>query len=779
MQIICISMRAIINKNHYYLASKLLRIHVKPQSNYLLFKKSLLVLAISSGITTQVSAEIKTSEKDIEVIEVHGRAAQFYFIDEATMATKTPTSYMDLPQSVQVLSKELIQDQAARQTTDLYRTISGVTQFSYSGITARGFRQDQVRYDGVKGDPYSGFSIPQLFNVERVEVLKGPSGMLYGAGQPGGLLNYVTKKPKFDNATEMALFTGNDSLAGAFVDSTGAINKAETLAYRVGAYHQSKDSYRNNADEKNTLFSAGLTWLVNDNIDLTFQYDHIDQELAGHRLRGVPVDDNGNFLTDIAYSANEKSDFQRLKADTFQLIANTQLSENLTNTTVIRTLSNERTQQYHENLGLVGDFTADFDPVEKTIFLQVLNGLDFFADEDTAMLRQFRDQARKNDEWSITTDFVYEASFLGLEHTILFGADYAEVEASFHSKYSDLRRTFTGLQDILTPSIHVPTLDIINPVYDANTNGYKITDRGLTQSENTRLGIYIQDQIRINENWIVIAGARFDKFEDEDTTVKDIDDDSINLPVNDNSISPRLGAIYQPNKNTSVFINRAAGFNPQSLASQPEPDVSNIFTPETSLQHEIGIKNQWLDGNLHTTFATYHIVKEDVIVSNPAYIPDSGLAEQLQIGEVTSKGIEVDIVGDITDNWTGTLNYAYNEAKITAGAPDDISNAIGDEFANAPDHTLGLWNRFALPSLNSSFAFGLDYVSERISLSGQKVKAYTTWDASWQTEINHFKVQINLKNIFDKEYAISGFNKRNGHFPGEPRSILLQVSYSL
>jgi iron complex outermembrane receptor protein len=733
------------------------------------FKKSLLVIAISSSLCSYASAQEQASEKEIEVITVTGRAAQFYFINESTMATKTPTSYMDLPQSIQVLSSELIQDQAARQTTDLYRSISGVTQFSYSGITARGFRQDQVRYDGVQGDPYSGFSIPQLFNVERVEVLKGPTGMLYGSGQPGGLLNYVSKKPKFDDAAEVSLFAGNDSLLGGSVDTTGAINESETLAYRFGAYRQSKDSFRNNADEQNTLLSAGLTWLVNDDIDLTLQYDHIDQDLSGHRLRGVPVDDNGNFLTDISYSANENSDFQRLKADVFQLIANTQITDYFTNTTVIRTLNNERTQQYHENLGLVGDL----DPVVKAPSVGLLNMMGFPA-EDSAMLRQFRDQKRENNEFSITTDFVYETSLFGLEHTLLLGGDYSEIKEEFDNKFSDLTRTtnpdyFEDPSEISNPLIHVPTLDILNPVYSADSSQYKIIDRGITKTKRTRVGVYLQDQIRINEQWIAIAGARFDKFEDNET--------SSDKKIDDDSISPRIGAIYQPSEQMSIFANRAEGFNPQSLSSQP--NSGDIFTPETSIQHELGIKNVWLDGSLHTTFTAYHIVKEDVTVGNPQYFEGSNKPEQVQIGEVTSKGIEVDIVGDITDNWTGTFNYAYNDAKITGGSPDDIKNATGDEFANAPDHTLGLWTRYALPNLYSSVALGADYVSERLSLSGQKIKPYTTWDASWQTRINKFDIQLNLKNIFDTEYATSGFNERNGHFPGEPRSILLQVSYSI
>ena len=168
---------ALSNANHYHL-----RTVVNIKSEISRHKKSLLVLAISSALSlpafAQEDTEASATDKDIEVITVKGRAAQFYFVDEATMATKTPTSYMDLPQSVQVLSNQLMLDQAVRQTTDLYRSISGVSQFSYSGINARGFRQDQVRYDGVQGDPYSGFSIPQLFNIERVEVLKGPTGML-------------------------------------------------------------------------------------------------------------------------------------------------------------------------------------------------------------------------------------------------------------------------------------------------------------------------------------------------------------------------------------------------------------------------------------------------------------------------------------------------------------------------------------------------------------------------------------------------------------------------
>ncbi|WP_281558404.1 TonB-dependent receptor [Thalassomonas sp. RHCl1] len=708
-------------------------------------KKSLLASALTLAFSPAVVAEkaslqetAQNYEQNMEIIQVRGRASQFYFVEESAMATKTPTNYMDLPQSVQVLSHELISDQAAKQTSDLYRSISGMTQFSYSGVTARGFRQDQVRYDGVQGDPYSGFSIPQLFNIERVEVLKGPTGMLYGAGQPGGLLNYVTKKPKFSQASEIALVTGNEDLFGAYADTTGAVDADASLAYRLGGFYQSKKGFRKNTDEKNTLLSAGLSWIVNDRLDLTLQYDFIDQDLGGNRLRGVPVDDNGNFLTDISYNANEKSDFQRLQANVWQLIANSEISDQLSNTTVVRILDNKRTQNYHENRGL--------------------------ADDGRTMTREFRDQVRENKDWSITTDFIYQLSLADMEHTWLFGADYFISELHYEAKFG------RG-----APSL-IPDLDIISPVYGADSDSYLLLEKPDTDSETIRHGVYIQDQIRLNDHWLAIAGVRYDNFEDKDV--------NNGFNVSDHDYSPRLGAIYQPDDETSIFANITRGFAPQSLYNQQEStlddDIIGDLKAETSVQHELGIKNQWLNNTLLTTVTAYHIVKDNVSSWNPADTGiNDGIPALVQIGEVTSKGLEIDVVGDISENWTATVNYAYNRAKITGGAPDAITNAIGDEFANAPDHTLGAWTRWDMPALASSLAFGFDYVSERLSLSGQKVKPYTVWDASWRSEFNGVEMQINLKNLFDKEYATSGFNERNGHFPGEPRSIQLQLSYSL
>lgn len=148
--------------------------------------------------------------QQLDAVQVLGRAQTLYRVDDATVGTRTDTPLALVPQSIQVVPRELIEDQAARQITDLYRSISGVSFFSYAGVTLRGFRQENVLYDGLRGDPYAGFSVPQLFNIERVEVLKGPAGALYGGGDAGGVINYVTRKPKATPERRIELQAGNN-----------------------------------------------------------------------------------------------------------------------------------------------------------------------------------------------------------------------------------------------------------------------------------------------------------------------------------------------------------------------------------------------------------------------------------------------------------------------------------------------------------------------------------------------------------------------------------------
>ncbi|MGI2106169.1 TonB-dependent siderophore receptor [Shewanella frigidimarina] len=698
-----------------------------------------LLLPVLSVSANEKAADVDLTES-IEKITVMGRAQTFYRESSTSVGAKVETDIMDLPQSVQVLNEQLIVDQAAREITDLYRSIAGVSIYSYSGVTFRGFRDDSnVFYDGVRGDPFSGFGVPQLFNIERVEVLKGPAAALYGGGEPGGMINYVSKKPSFVQNTEVTLTTGDNDRMGGSIDSKGGLT--DSIAYRLGGFYEQKDSFRNNADSENTELTGGLLFQLGDDTTLTTTIDYIKQDLGGNRLRGVPVDDDGNFLVDPSYNANEKSDYQNLEATVLQAELKHFFNDDLSVNTTVRYLDNEREQAYHESRSWVdvnGDGVANID--------------------DKTIKREYRKQYRANKEISATSDFVYRLSSGSIDQTLLFGADYHHVDSDYD--YWFARYEADGIKN----------LNIFDLNYgETDPSTYSLTDQNRDGAKTERLGLYAQDQIALTEQWLLMVGLRYDHFDDFDKET--------GFEYNDNHVSPRAGIVYKFSPDQSFYINYAESFNPTSIGDQDTASADGGLLPEVGKQIELGVKSQWFDGSVMTTVAVYQIDKKDVAMNNPNYTDGSNGAPALvSLGQVESNGAEFTLTGDITENWTVMANYAYNDTRVTEGDVGD-TYADGSKFINAPRHQAGLWTRYDIDSLNSAIAFGADYVSEQMSGGAQRVKPFTVFDMSWTTTWQETQFQLNVKNLFDKEYAVSGFSERNGHFPGAPREMVLQVSH--
>ncbi len=692
------------------------------------------------------SAGAVAQEPALEEVLVTGRAQAFYLEKRTSVGSKLDLDVMDLPQSAQVLPEQLIIDQAARDITDLYRSIAGVSEFSYSGVTFRGFRDDSnVFYDGVRGDPFSGFSVPQIYNIERVEVLKGPSAALYGGGEPGGMINYVTKKPTFEEEHEVMVTGGNFSLMGAALDSRGGLS--ERVAYRLAAFYEEQDSFRNNADAANLQVNAGLLFQLAPDTRLTAMMDYIDQDLGGNRLRGVLADDSGEFIVSREFNTNEASDFQDLEAQVYQAILEHDFGRGLSVRSTLRYLDNERGQEYHEPRGWVD-----------------ANGDGIANASDGVISREFRDQFRANEEVSLTTDFTWQFTTGAIEHQFLFGGDWFDVE----TEYDYLRARFE--RD------NVLNLNVFNPNYgETDPSNYRLTDLNTDGAETERYGLYVQDYLSFSERWHLLLGLRYDDFSDRDK--------ASGFEFSDDNIAPRAGLIFQPIGSTTLYYNYSESFNPTSLRSQEfVSSEGSALDPERGVQHELGWKQEWAGGAIMTTAALYQITKQDVAQANPADVgPDDGEPALLNLGEVESEGVELTLVGDLTERLTMTANYAWNDTQVVEGVENDsIGNTFGDgqRFVNAPEHQFGIWARYALPSLNSAVALGADYVSEQFSFSGQRVKPYTVFDASWTTTWERITFQLNVRNLLDETYAVSGFLDRTGHFPGTPREIIGQLRYN-
>jgi iron complex outermembrane recepter protein len=676
----------------------------------------------------------------LDGITVEGRAQSLYEVEEGSLATRTDTPLREVPQSIQVIPRQLIDDQAARQITDLYRSIAGISFFSYSGVTLRGFRQDEILYDGVRGDPFNGFAIPQLFNIERVEVLKGPSGALYGSGQPGGVINYVTKSPQAEPLRVIELQVGDQDFRAASFEATGTLTGERGLRYRAGLYYDEEDPFRFATRTENQIVDLGLGMDVGQEGELVVKYADIVQDYFGARLRGVPVNDAGVFLTDRRWNHNEPTDYQNLDARVAQARWDQAWSGSFSTDLTLRWYENTELQNYHEPRGL-----RDLDR-------------DGFAEW---MTREFRDQRRDNDAVSLTGNAVAAWGSGAVRHTLLVGVDALRQDSDFAA------RTATGTER----GGPVPGLHLLNPLYGATSAADYNLDalplRG-TRDRSDRQGVYLQDQIDVGDDWHLLLGVRHDRFEDENRLV--------GTSVDGSDESWRIGVGHDFAPSLTGYATVATGFAPQAAGSQLA-EVGGPFDAEQSSLVEAGVKAALFDEAVTVNAAVYQIERENILQPDlRGDVGNDGFDDMVALGLVRSQGVELEVLGDLTAVWVLNVAYAYNDTRIIeqTGA---VTNAVGDRFANAPRNQLGIWTRYDFPAIRSAIALGADHVDERLSLDGQRVKSYTVFDASWQTRWQDWFFQVNVKNLFDRTYAASGFIARTGHFPGEPRRVYLQASY--
>ncbi|MCJ2188293.1 TonB-dependent siderophore receptor [Novosphingobium beihaiensis] len=686
-----------------------------------------------------VSAAETDADTAPEII-VTGRAETLYRVGETT-AGKLPTDPLVSSQAITVITDDLIRDQGARDAQDLYRDISGVTVFSYAGVTARGFRQEENFYDGLRGDPYSGFSVPQTFNIERVEFLKGPAGMLYGQTAPGGLFNYVTKKPSFERSIELRGVLGTRDRIGGSAEATGPLTG--NIAARAGVFYESRDDFRWNADSKTLILDTGLKADF-DIGSLTLQATRYDIDLGGNRLRGVPADDDGNFLASRHWNHNEASDFLWLKSNVAQALLDLNPTDNLQLDLALRYIDAKESQEYHEPRGL---FDADGDGiVDSTI-------------------REFRDQFRTYESWSFGANAIWSADLGMVQNRVLAGMDYYEDKGSLN--YYRARGTTSAVPGLPTP------LKLIDPDYgvtDPSTYDLTLIYPDNRPTRARRMGFYLLEEATIGRI-VAVVGGRYDDYRDE------LQGDS----SSGNAWTWRAGLTWRVRPDVSLFGQYATSFEPQSIAQQ-DPKAGGPFDPLTGDIFEAGIKTALFGGKVQSSLSAYRIRRSNVLQAHPDGDPgNDGIDDFVSFGEVTSKGIDLDLAADVTPDWVVTVNYAYNDTKITKdNGGGGFSSAIGDRFPNAPKHQLGFWSRYQFRSTGTAVALGGDYVSARRSMSDQRVKPYFVFDGSVIQQITPaISLLLRIDNIFDKTYASSGFIDRTGHFPGKPRSVFAELRWKL
>jgi len=658
-----------------------------------------------------------------------------------TGATKTDALIRDLPQSIQVLDAGLLRDAGVTDLNgalDLSATISRQSDFGglWNSYSIRGFAGHP---DFGSDYLVNGFSSSRGYNGVRdgantnsVEILKGPSSALYGRGEPGGTINISTKKPLFKAANTLELSAGSFDVYRVAIDSTGPMT--ENVAYRVNAAYEDGRSFRDTIEYDRLLVAPSFLWMISPDTTLSYEIEAVKQHAPFDR--GVVAVNGELGVVPISNFYGEPNDG---KHEANSLGHQVFLQHWFNDDWSIQTGVSYRKSSLRGASSEVRPYGA-------------------LQPGDT-LRRRYRDRDNEATDLSARFEVIGKIATGAVTHNLLFGVD--------GYKYEDHRR-----QNAADPAGTIYGIDLWNPVYGAE-KPIK-TPAIMSDEDHKAYAVYAQDQIDLGERWKALVGVRHDRSRQEAVNLRN---DSV-VRQEPSATSPRVGLVYQPSEKWSLYAVSASSFRPNTGVSRPDANgVSHAFDPEEGTSYEVGAK--WDTGRVSSTLAVYHITKENVLTADPV---DPNLYNQA-IGEMESRGVELDVAGQIAEGLRLYASYAYTDAHVTkdlAGAAG--LSLIGRQNANVPKHAASvlLFKDLALGGRKVSIGGGPQYVGEREGAAAAfsetdffKLPSYVVWSAMASYDVSEkLKLSLDVDNLFDREYYASSYSSY-WVMPGTERRVTL------
>jgi iron complex outermembrane receptor protein len=683
-----------------------------------------LVLSIIPG-----TEDAEAAEEDAIQVVVTGEQEEGYVVDNATTATRSEVPLRDIPQSIQVIPSQVLEDQQVIRLEEALRNVSGVVPGdNFAGtrdqFIIRGFRQFNIFRDGFRDERNV---LQETANIERIEVLKGPASVLFGNVEPGGIINIIPERPLSFPEYTFDLQLGNFGLVRPQIDLTGPLNEDRTVLYRLNALYERSEGFRDFDQNIQRFFVApSLSWDISENTNLLFEFEYLYDERPFDRgLVAI-----GDEVADIPLDRilGEPDDF----------------------------LENE---SYSIGYRLEHEFSEDWQ-IRNAFRFSSSDTLDIKADprfevdnETTGELSRF---FRSNDD--LQQLFEFQTAVLGsfltgpIEHDIAVGFDY------FRNFSQGTNRELPE-----TPSINIfdPVYEVIpQPDLDEFTNLIRDSRR-----EIDTYGIYLQDLVSLTDNLKLLLGGRFD-FSDQ----LEVRFGSSSSRY-DEAFSPRVGIVYQPIEPLSLYASFSRSFAPNfGITADGEP-----LEPERGTQYEIGARAELLDGRLSTNLAFFDLTKTNIADSDPN---DPTFTFSVAVGEQRSRGIELDIVGEPLPGWNLIASYAYTDAEITEGVfgiPD------GNRPSNVPENSASLWTTYEIQQgtlEGLGFGVGLFFVGERSGDDANtfELPSYLRTDASLYYRQDNWRAGVNIRNLFDIDYFEGVEFGRVTVKPGAPFTIIGSIS---
>jgi iron complex outermembrane recepter protein len=676
---------------------------------------------------TKPQEPIAESNDPIELV-VTGSQESGYKVPDASTATKTDTPLLEIPQAIQVIPRQIIEDQKVQRVADVLRNVSGVTvKTDYAGTdgyTIRGFDTNANLRNGFRQDSFTGFT--DTATLERIEVLKGPASVLYGQLEPGGIVNYITKQPLNQPYYSATFSAGSYDYYRPEIDISGPLTPDNNIFYRLIAAYENSGGFRDFAYKELYTFAPSLSVKLSDRttVDLQYEYVNLNQSYD----RGLPPIAR-SFDLPISFNFGEPSDRYELFANRVNVALDHRFTENW---------------RFRSGVSIQVVDTARFN-------FQPDDFENPFAEDGRTVARRYSQVGDYSREYSWQNDLTGKFNTGSIGHEVLLGFELGRSVFGFPFRISR----------------NVPALDILNPVYGGAIpttfeEGFE------NQSNSYRVGLYFQDQVALLPNLKILLGGRFDFVNFKDENQPDI----INGAETEiteryyEKFSPRFGLVYQPLQNLSLYASYSSAFKPNEFATavggQP-------LEPESSTQYEVGVKGEFLDGKLTATLAAYEITKNNVSTTD---INNTDFS--ISAGEVKSRGIELDIAGEILPGWNVIASYSHNDAYVS----EDNTLPVGDRLVNAPRNSASLWTTYQIQNGNlKGFGFGggLFFVGDKEATlpNNITIPSFVRTDATIFYKRDNYQIGLNFKNLFDTRYYDSaGFLLA----PGAPFTVLASFS---
>lgn len=667
---------------------------------FLLASAALTLVLPTGAIAQDAVAELGT-------IIVTGETRGYVAVNSVT-ATKTETALIDVPQSINVITRAQLDDQAAYSLSDVLRYVAGATVGQGEGnrdqITLRGQNTTADFFlDGVRDDVqyYRG-----LYNLERVEVLKGPYALIFGRGGGGGIVNRVQKTPNAAAPFAGARLSANSF--GAFdlsVDASTPVG--DSAAFRLNAVFEELASHRDFYEGQRFAVNPYLAADLGDNWRAGLSYEYVDDDRVTDRgvpsLNGRPIEGYRDQFFGVP-GINRTT----LEAHILKGRIDGDLAPGLSVSTTV--------------------LYGEFDKVYTNVFP---NGA-ATGQTGTVPLAAYTDPTTR-ENLLVQSNLLWETRTGRVNHRILFGLEYGD-QTSANQRRNGVLSSATFI--------------LANPVFPTVTFGALARD---TVSTVETLSAYMQDQISLGQRFDIVAGLRFDRFDIDGVDFQPNPDRPFSRT--DEKVSPRVGLIFKPQPDLSLYASYSRSFIPRSgdqflsLSTAQEN-----LAPERFTNKEVGMKWQ-ARPNLILTAALFQLDRTNATTPDP-----NNPALSINVGETRTEGLELAATGDITDRWQINAGYAWQDAVLA-----------GNDFvrlAQVPEQQFSLWNRFDVTG-RLGLGLGVTHQSDqfaaiRTSSAATRLPGFVRVDAAMFYDVSdRVQVQLNVENLFDETYFPDAHNNAN------------------